>query len=124
MPDGQRAIKPSKYLYYFNPRRDYICERIELYYITNASWQKDKSWLEGVDLNILGVDSSTITQVTEYRQTELGQWYPYKIETSISVYDSNINAFGPYSFNNVKTVYLNSNPTFPEGIFDPKQLPK
>jgi hypothetical protein len=124
MRDGQRAIKPSKYLYYFNPSRDYICERIELYYLTNASWQKDKSWIEGVDLNILGPDSSTITEVKEYRQTELGQWYPYKIETSISVYDVNINAFGPYSFNNVKTVYLNTNPIFPKGIFDPNQLPK
>lgn len=115
---------PRKYLYYLNPRRDYICERIEYYSIRNATWQKDESWLEGVDPNELHRDAMNITEVSDYRQTENGRWYPWKIEFRISSYNPDIGAFGPFSLNNVKTVYLNTEPGFPEGIFDPNDLPK
>ncbi len=120
----QSVHTPSKRLCYLNPKRDYICERIEYYSIQNASWQKDRSWLEGVDPDELHRDTRNITEVTEYQQTEGGKWYPWKIEFIISSYDSDINAFDPYTLHNLKTVYLNTDPNFPEGIFDPNNLPK
>ena len=115
---------PSKHLCYLNPQRDYICERIEYYSIKDAPWQKDESWLEGVDPNELHRDTRNVTEVMEYRQTKKGQWYPYKIEFSTSPYDSDLGEFEPYSLHNVKTVYLNTDPEFPEGIFDPNNLPE
>jgi len=126
MPEGHpdTVHKPRKYLYYLNPRRDYICERIERHSIRNAPWQKDDSWLEGVDPNEVHPDTIGITEVTEYRQTENGQWYPRKIEFRISSYNSDIGEFRPSSLHNIKTVYLNTDPIFPEGIFDPNNLPK
>ena len=126
MPEGHpdTVHKPRKYLYYLNPTRDYICERIEYHSIRNAPWQKDDSWLEGVDPNELHRDAICITEVTDYRQTKNGRWYPWKIEFRISSYDPDIGAFGPFNLNNVKTVYLNTEPIFPERIFDPNNLPK
>ena len=126
LPEGHpdTVHLPSKHLFYLNPQRDYICERIEMYMIKDAPWQKDKSWLEGVDTSKLVPDSRNLTEVTKYRQTESGLWYPYKIEFRVSDYDSSTKDFEPYSFNNVKTVYLETNPTFPKGIFDPNTLPK
>ncbi len=126
MPEGrQDSVRmPSRYLYYLNPERDYICGRIEYYSVKNAPWQKDKSWLDGVEPYELQPDTRNITEVAEYCQTEGGQWYPYKIEFKVSSYDSDIGALRPYSLNNVKTVYLNTEPEFPEDIFDPNNLPK
>ena len=125
MPQGRReeVHMPSRYLYYFNPERDYICERIEYYSVKNAPWQKNKSWLDEVK-SYEQPDTRNITEVTEYRRTEGGRWYPYKIEFKVSSYDSDIGALRPYSLNNVKTVYLNTELEFPEGIFDPNNLPK
>jgi len=48
------------------------------------------------------------TEVKEFAQTREGKWYPGRIE-------------GPGIAN---TVYLETNPVFPEGIFDPNSLPK
>jgi hypothetical protein len=126
MPEGHpdKVHLPSKYLYYLNPARDYICERIEYCSMKDAPWQKDKSWLEGVELNELSMVTRNITEVTEYRHTEKEKWYPYKIEFRISSYDPDTGSFRPYSLNSVKTVYLNTEPEFPEGIFDPNNLPK
>jgi hypothetical protein len=126
MPRGHpdTVHKPSKYLYYLNPRRDYICECIEYHSIMNAPWQKDDSWLDGVDPDELHRDTICITEVTDYRQTKNGSWYPWKIEFRISPYDAEIGEFKPFSLNNVKTVYLNTEPIFPEGIFDPNNLPR
>jgi hypothetical protein len=124
MPEGrqEKVHMPSRYLYYFNPERDYICERIEYYSVRNAPWQKDKSWLDEVESYELQPDTRNITEVMEYRQTEGGRWYPYKIEFKVSSYDSDIGALRPYSINSVKTIYLNTEPEFPQGIFDPNQV--
>jgi len=48
------------------------------------------------------------TDVKEFAQTIEGKWYPRRIE-------------GPGIAN---TIYLETNPVFPEGIFDPNNLPK
>ena len=124
--DKYYAYMPCKYLYYLNPMRDYICERFEYHRMRNAPWQEDDSWLEGVDPNRLLpiLDNIGITEVTDYRQTENGRWYPWKIEFRLSSYDPDVRTFRPFSLHDVKTIYLNTEPSFPEGIFDPNNLPK
>ncbi len=98
---------PRRKRYYLNPQRDYICQRLEIERVYPAPWQKDYSWLEGVDPATIPKQSSSTVEVTEFAQFQTGHWYPKKIkETSIT-----------------KTVYLETNPVFPEWIFDPNNLP-
>jgi hypothetical protein len=47
-------------------------------------------------------------EVTEFGQTEGGRWYPKKIDSS---------GLG-------HTMYLEANPKYPDGIFDPNRLPR
>ncbi|MFZ2147434.1 MAG: hypothetical protein WAV28_09445 [Sedimentisphaerales bacterium] len=99
---------PRRKRYYLNPQRDYICQRLEIERVYPAPWQEDDSWLEGVDPATIPNQSSSTVEVTEFAQFQTGQWYPKKIkETGIT-----------------KTVYLETDPEFPEGIFDPNNLPK
>lgn len=46
--------------------------------------------------------------VLEFGRTDTGRWYPRRVDNSALKY----------------TVYLETNPEFPEGIFDPNSLPK
>ncbi|MBP7049605.1 MAG: hypothetical protein KBE65_01175 [Phycisphaerae bacterium] len=46
--------------------------------------------------------------VLEFGRTDTGRWYPKRVDNSALKY----------------TVYLETNPEFPEGIFDPNSLPK
>jgi len=100
------ATLPCKRLWYLNPQRDYICQRFEEHYLRNAPWQRDKSWLEGVDPNRVSVEKTRIRQVTEFGRTDAGQWYAKRIGTNNAV------------------LFLDTDPEFPEGIFDPETLPK
>ncbi len=51
---------------------------------------------------------SQVTDVTEFGRTEASQWYPKRIK----------------GLGKNKMVYLETDPEFPEGIFDPENLPK
>jgi hypothetical protein len=55
-----------------------------------------------------GYPDGATTEVKEFAQTREGRWYPKSVK-------------GPWISN---TVYLETNPVFPEGIFDPNELPK
>jgi hypothetical protein len=100
-------VLPRRNRYYLNPQRDYICQRIEIESVYPAPWQEDYSWLEGIDPAIIPKQSSSTIEVTEFAQLRTGRWYPRKIkETGIT-----------------KTVYLDTEPEFPGGIFDPNNLP-
>lgn len=102
------AALPCKRSWYLNPQCDYICQRFEESYVRNAPWQKDKSWLEGVKPDRISAERTRIREVTEFGQTDAGQWYPRRIDTG----------------RNALTIFLDTDPEFPEGIFDPRTLPK
>jgi len=102
------AALPFKKLWYLNPQRDYICQRFEERYVRNAPWQKDKSWLEGVEPDRISAERTRIREVTEFGQTDAGQWYPKRIEAG----------------RNALAIFLDTDPEFPEGIFDSRTLPK
>jgi len=48
------------------------------------------------------------TEMTEFAQTDAGRWYPRKIDDGALKY----------------TIYLDTDPKFPAGLFDPNSLPK
>jgi hypothetical protein len=116
-----KAMPPIRELYYLNPQKDYICQRLEHYRRRNAPWQKDKSWLDGIDPNNIRPDATSITQVTEYSQTDSGKWYPKVItRTIVGVRKDGT----PGVFTISETIYLETAPEFPEGIFEPENLLK
>ncbi|KPK41121.1 MAG: hypothetical protein AMJ65_10085 [Phycisphaerae bacterium SG8_4] len=115
-----KAMPPIRELYYLNPQKDYICQRLEHYRRRNAPWQEDSSWLDGIDPDNVRPDATTITQVTEYGQTSYGQWYP-KVVTStiVGVREDST----PGVFTTTETIHLETAPEFPDRIFDPENLP-
>jgi len=116
-----KAMPPIRELYYLNPQKDYICQRHEHYRRRNAHWQKDKSWLDGIDPNNIRPDTTSTTQVTEYSQTDSGKWYPKAItRTIVGVRKDGT----PGVFTIIETIYLETAPEFPVGIFEPENLPK
>jgi hypothetical protein len=85
-------------LFYLNPQRNYICQKYELYPRSNRCYFRE---------------------VLEYGQTDMGQWYPRKILTR-----ENRRDVTPPERQEMITVYLDADPEFPQGIFDPDKLPK
>ena len=95
---------PCKSLWYLDPQRDYIRQVFVEHFVRNAPWQRYKSWLEGVDPNRIPEDKTQWgREVTEFGQTDAGQWYPKRIGDN--------------------PIFLDTDPEFPEGIFDPENLP-
>ena len=114
----QRFSLPARWLFYLDPNRDYICVRNKHLSQKEALWQEDKSWLEGADPNKIPKDLTIITEISEFGKTNNGRWYPKRIER----WDEN--TFTENVRKSIDTVYLNTNPEFPDGIFDPNMLPK
>ncbi|MFC1635107.1 hypothetical protein ACFL5Z_09715 [Planctomycetota bacterium] len=115
-----KAMPPIKELYYLNPQKDYICQRLEHYRRRNAPWQNDSSWLDGIDPDNVRPDVTAITEVTEYGKMSSGQWYPKVVtRTIIGVRKDGT----PGVFTTTETIYLEMAPEFPEGIFDSENLP-
>lgn len=104
----QGIVLPRKKRYYLNPQRDYICQRLETESVYPAPWHQDDSWLEGVDPASIPNEYSSTIEVTEFSQFQTGHWYPRKIKEP----------------GKTRTVYLETDPEFPKGIFDPENLPK
>lgn len=112
------AVAPSRKAYYLNPERDYICHRFEQEEKFDAPWQKDKGLIKTIEQEHINKNPAVnrVREVTEYGQTEQGLWYPKIIKS----WDPN----NASSYLRVKRVYLNSDPVFPDNIFNSKLLPE
>jgi len=111
----------ARWRFYLNPKRDYICHKREFNYRLKAPWQSDPNWLDGIDLENVEKDTSYISEVKEYGRTASGKWYPKKIENRRLEFKEDGTTKESIS---IDTIYLNENPQFPDGIFDPENLPK
>jgi hypothetical protein len=114
---------PGRFLYYLNPQKNCMCVRKIREWNPEAEWQEDKNWLDGIAPEKIRDGSLTMEDVTETVQAENGNWYPSVIEE----YQSGIRKDykeSPLKIARIKTVYIQSNPEFPEGVFDIKSLPK
>ncbi len=124
--DGKVYSVASKSLYYVDPQRSYLCVRREFF-------RHDKLLGHGpVKIDELNFDPgsvpsepSSIFEVVEFGQTPTGQWYPKKIQKFSKTWH-----VGPGSKSELLDtsqsilVYVDTNPEFAEGIFDPENLPK
>lgn len=92
---SELGVIPHTTRFYLNPEKGYICHR----------------WHEAI--------SDYAEEVTVYGQTDQGQWYPLEVSE-----------FGRRDFRTpmtrkpvqINVVLLDTNPTFPEGVFDPNAL--
>jgi hypothetical protein len=116
---------PARELFYLNPEKDYICQRRELHTDPNAEWQQDSSWREGLDPKEVLLQTRTILdEVIEFGQTDTGQWYPLIIERRIASHRPDTLDFVPLRLNDTTSLWVNTDPEFPEDTFDPANLPK
>jgi hypothetical protein len=134
------VVLPRRSLFYLDPNRDYFCRREEVRYDIDASWPVDPNWLAGVspgdrqnsrvffdttgqpDDVAHGVRRAVVVRdVPEYDRTDSGRWYPKKITMDCHAdrYDGTVT-----ERKSMMTIFLNVNPTFREGTFDPSRLPK
>jgi len=112
---------PSRKLYYLDPKSDYICVRQESLRQRDIIWKdKDNSWLEGIDPNEIPPDElPQIREVIEVAKTKAGQCYPKRMARY-----SDDGTPREEKRMLIPTVYLQTDPQFPDGIFDPDNLPK
>jgi len=86
--------------WFINPARNYICQKYE------------HGHSDGTPIRS--------TEILEYAQTQSGQWYPCRIRrTDHRRVDSE-----ELRETTSRIIFLQENPDFPEGIFDPANLPK
>ena len=115
----QHVSLPTRSLYYIDPYHDYICVKADFYSQLDAPWHKDTSWLDGIERSDIREDSTTYNEVVDLAQANSGHWYPKKIKKWTVKNSSK----SPERIT-FETVYLKTNPEFPEGIFDPDKLPQ
>lgn len=114
---------PGKSLFYINPDKDCICEKAQHIGQLDAPWQSDPNWLDGIKRSTIKQDEwNIIREVLEYAQTDTGKWYP----KNIRVWQNRPKRFDENTVTvavRIIDLYLKENPEFPDGIFDPKELP-
>ena len=118
-PNGWASL-PGRFFYYLDPSRDYLCRREVDERCRDASWQKDKNWLAGVDPTKVPQDSTTVIDISEVTQASNGHWYPQTIIESRNAFTRGKK---PFQETMTKKVYLQVSPKFPDGIFDIDKLP-
>ncbi|MCK5272291.1 MAG: hypothetical protein KAJ52_06925 [Sedimentisphaerales bacterium] len=117
-----RVNLPGRFLYYLDPQKDYICRRHVTEWRPNAQWQEDKGWLTDVEPEKIRDGSITNMDITEFIEAPNGYWYPRIIvekQTGVRKDYQDV----PLKVNTIKTVYLRTDPEFPEDIFDVTKLP-
>ncbi|GAF69281.1 unnamed protein product, partial [marine sediment metagenome] len=118
--DKGKVYLPSRLRYYINPQRDYICQQFKWVNQLDAPWQKDKSWLEGIDPEKIPDEHTDLTEVTEFIQTDSGQWYPRTVESRRIIHHPD--GSSTTEREETKTVYVETDREFPEGIFDAEKI--
>jgi len=114
---------PGKFLFYLDSQRNYICRRKVTEWRPDAEWQKDKSWLDGIEPEKIRDRSITVTDITEVTQGANGYWYPKTIEVKQTGIRTDYKE-AKLKTTATKKLYIETQPEFPEGLFDLDNLPK
>lgn len=115
-----------KRLCYLDPQKDYICQRLETYFIQDKYWEKDKFARASENLVTNPNQSLEYTQlktreITQYAQTASGFWYPSEIQWHTSTQRENGQIKERLS---VIKFYLDAERPLPEDIFNPESFMK
>ena len=116
------VTQPGRFLFYLDPKKDYICRRKVMEWRPDAEWQEDKNWLEGVEPQKIRDGSITVEDITDVIQAPNGRWYPKVIVVKQSGIRKDYKE-APLKVSSIKRVYVRTNPEFPKGIFNAEELP-
>jgi len=122
--EGKKLRYPAeKTLYYIQPQRGYMCVRKEQFQ-HHLPPREDPVDVEDLDFapDDIPAEPYSITEVVEFGQTDAGQWYPKQIQQWSRRWIDQ--GYGWETSEETKTItlYLETNPDFPDGIFDPNDL--
>ena len=122
--DGKLIRAANKQLYYLDPQFDYICVRKEKFQ------HRIPPYDEPIDVKDLDFDPedtpstpSSVTTVIEIAQTDTGQWYPKKVQTDSKTWRDYGEGWESCISTSFITLFLETDPEFPEGIFDVDRFP-
>jgi hypothetical protein len=114
-PHGRRY----KRLCYIDPNKDYICVRMEDYFVQDKLWQKKYSDAERCLVKkpdtSLEYSQLQVREIAELYQSEDGKWYPKKIENRTTTQRDNGKLQKDIS---TFTIYLDTDREIPEDTFD------
>ncbi len=115
---------PERKVLYIDSAKDYCFRRYIEEKRADAPWQKDENWLESVEDKWNIVETTNITDVTEYAQTSDGQWYPKTMHLKMTTrFPFRENSDKTYEENRIIRIYLlEENPNLPDKLFDTEQL--
>jgi hypothetical protein len=115
--------QPSRFLFYLDPKKDYLCMRKVIEWRPDADWQEDKKWLDGIAPDKIRDGSITVTDITEAIQAQNGHWYPKTIEEKQTGISKDYKEKS-LKVRKIKKVYIQTNPEFSEDVFDSGKFPE
>jgi hypothetical protein len=113
---------PGRFVYYLDPQKDYICRRKITEWRPDAEWQKNKSWLDGMEPDKIRNGSIAVHDITEIIQAPNGHWYPRVIVERQSGIRKDYKEV-ELKVRTVKRIYLQTDPEFPDDVFSAEKLP-
>ena len=125
--DSKLAEAAEKTLYYIDPEHDYMCVRIESFrHPVPPPYGNPAVKVPVFDPIDIPFEPYLVTEVAQFSLTDTDHWYPSGIKTKNKQSWTNPNMRG-WEMREKTTyirLYIDTNPEFPEGIFDPNNLPK
>lgn len=124
--DSKLVVAAEKTLFYIDPEHDYMCVRIESFrHPVPPPYGNTTVKIPVIDPIDIPLESYLVTEVEQFSQTDTGHWFPSWIRTTDkqSWSDHGSGWEMRETTSNIR-LFINTNPEFPDGIFDPESLPK
>jgi len=122
--DNRLLEAAEKTLYYIDTEHDYICVRIEKFkHLVAPQSNPEISELDFDSSNNTPSQPYSITEVMEFGRTDTGHWYPSLIITKKQSWRDYGGGWETRENTFETRLYVDAKPEFPDGIFDPENLP-
>ena len=124
--DSKLAEAAEKTLYYIDPEHDYICVRIESFrHPVPPPYGNPAVNVPVFDPIDIPFEPYLLTEVAQFSLTDTGHWYPsWIITTNKQSWSDPGSGWQMREKTFDIRLYIDTNPEFPDGIFDPENLPK
>ncbi|HCO95937.1 MAG TPA: hypothetical protein DIU00_18700 [Phycisphaerales bacterium] len=124
--DSKLAEAAEKTLYYIDPEHDYMCVRTESFrHPVPPPYGTRQVGVPPIDPINIPFEPYLVTEVAKFSRTDTGHWYPSRIMTTNK--QSWSDRGSGWKMREKKfdiRLYVDTDPEFPEGIFDPDSLPR
>jgi hypothetical protein len=125
--DSKLVQAAEKTLYYIDPEHDYMCARIERFrHPVVPPWGGPAAEEMPVpDATDIPSEPYLVTEVVQFGRADTGHWYPNRIRTIDAQAWSDFGR-GWEMREKISDIrlYIDTEPEFPEGIFDAENMPK